>query len=305
MVVNSDALGLGCQAASSITEPAMSYRAVWRKGLNILMLSLTGLCTLLAVSVLFFILGYLLWNGGRDLNWDFLTKLPKPVGESGGGMANAIVGSAKLLLVAALTGVPVGFLGGVYLAEFGGKTFSFLVRYTADLLNGVPSIVMGIFAYAMVVLPMHHFSALAGGLALGVMLIPIVLRSTEEFLRAVPHSLREAALALGAHKWRAISTVVIPAAIRGIATGILLSLARVSGETAPLLFTSFNNRFWSSGWNEPTASLPVMIFTYAISPYDDWHRQAWAAGLVLLVLVLLANITARIILSPRGGSSGT
>ena len=261
------------------------------------MLSLTGLCTLLAVSVLFFILGYLLWNGGRYLSWDFLTKLPKPVGESGGGMANAIVGSGKLLLLAAMAGIPIGFLGGVYLAEFGGTTFSFLVRYTADLLNGVPSIVIGIFAYTMVVLPMHHFSALAGGLALGVMLIPIILRSTEEFLRAVPQNLREGALALGATKWKAVSSVVIPAASRGIATGILVSVARVAGETAPLLFTSFSNRFWSSGWNEPTASLPVMIFTYAISPYDDWRRQAWAAGLVLLSLVLFANIGARLILS--------
>lgn len=281
----------------------MSYRAVWRKFVNASMLSLAGACALLTVSVLFFILGYLVWHGGRSLNWDFLTKLPKPVGENGGGMANAILGSAKLILLAALTGVPVGFLGGVYLAEFGRKTFPFLIRYTADLLNGVPSIVMGIFAYTMVVLPMHHFSALAGGLALGLMLIPIVLRSTEEFLRAVPQSLREGALALGASNWKAVSTVVIPAALRGIATGILLSLARVAGETAPLLFTSFNNRFWSSGWNGPTASLPVMIFTYAISPYDDWHRQAWAAGLVLLALVLLANIGARLILSRTSSSA--
>ena len=275
----------------------MSYRYAWRKLVNVVMLSLTGVCALVSVASLIFILGYLLYHGGRALNWDFLTKLPRPVGETGGGMANAIVGSGKLLLLAALVGVPVGFMGGVYLAEFGGKTFSFLVRYTADLLNGVPSVVMGIFAYTVVVLPMRKFSALAGGLALGVMLIPIVLRSTEEFLRAVPLSLREGALALGAKKWKAILTVVIPAGYRGIATGILLSLARVAGETAPLLFTSFNNRFWSHGWNEPTASLPVMIFTYAISPYDDWHRQAWAAGLVLLALVLLANIGARLILS--------
>ncbi len=263
------------------------------------MCGLTGLCALLTVSVLFFILGYLLWKGGRALNWAFLTQLPKPVGETGGGMANAIVGSAKLLLLAALTGVPIGFMGGVYLAEFGGKTFPFLVRYTADLLNGVPSIVMGIFAYTVVVLPMHRFSTLAGGLALGVMLIPIVLRSTEEFLRAVPQSQREGALALGANKWKAVATVVVPAALRGIATGILLSLARVAGETAPLLFTAFSNRFWSPGWNQPEASLPVMIYTYAIAPYDDWHRQAWAAGLVLLALVLFANIGARLILSRK------
>jgi len=277
----------------------MSDRKVWRKLVNSVMFGLTGLAASLTVSALFFILGYLIWHGGRSLNWAFLSQLPKPVGEAGGGMANAIVGSAKLLLLAALTGVPVGFLGGVYLAEFGGTTFPFLVRYTADLLNGVPSIVMGIFAYTVVVLPMRHFSALAGGVALGVMLIPIVLRSTEEFLRSVPQSLREGALALGANKWRAVATVVVPAGFRGIATGILLSLARVAGETAPLLFTSFSNRFWSTGWNQPTASLPVMIYTYAISPYDDWHRQAWAAGLVLLALVLLATTSARLILGFR------
>jgi phosphate transport system permease protein len=277
----------------------MNYRPLWRKSLNAVMFSLTGLCALLTVSVLFLILGYLVWNGGRAINWDFFTQLPKPVGETGGGMANAIVGSAKLLLLAMLTGVPVGFLGGVYLAEFGGKTFSFLVRYTTDLLNGVPSIVMGIFAYTMIVLPMKHFSTLAGGLALGVMMIPIAVRSTEEFLRAVPQSLREAALALGASKWKAVATVVVPAAFRGILTGIVLDVARVAGETAPLLFTAFNNRFWSPGWDQPTASLPVMIFTYAIAPYEDWHRQAWAAGLVLLALVLLANITARVVLSRK------
>ena len=277
----------------------MNYRLLWRKTVNNVMLALTGVCALVAVSILFFILGYLVWNGGRAINWAFLTELPKPVGETGGGMANAIVGSAKLLLVAALVGIPVGFMGGVYLSEFGGSAFPALVRYTADLLNGVPSIVMGIFAYAVVVLPMGHFSALAGGLALGVMLIPIVLRTTEEFLRAVPQSLREGALALGANKWRAISSVVIPAAFRGIATGMLLSLARVAGETAPLLFTSFGNRFWSSGFNEPTSSLPVMIYTYASSAYEDWHRQAWAAGLVLLALVLVANIGARAILARR------
>jgi phosphate transport system permease protein len=281
----------------------MNYRYVWRKIVNAVMLSLTGLCALVAVSVLIFILGYLVYYGGRYLNWDFFTKLPKPVGETGGGMANAILGSAKLLLLAAVTGVPVGFMGGVYLAEYGGKTFSFMVRYTADLLNGVPSVVMGIFIYTVVVLPMHKFSALAGGLALGVMLIPIVLRSTEQFLLAVPSSLREGAMALGARKWKSILTVVIPAAYKGIATGILLSLARVAGETAPLIFTSFGNPFWSHGWNDPTDTLPVVIWRYALSPYDDWHRQAWAAGLVLLALVLFANIGAKLILS-RGMSSG-
>ncbi len=277
----------------------MSLRTAWRKGVNLVMLSLTGACALLTVFVLLFILGYLVYHGGRAVSWDFFTKLPKPVGETGGGMANAIVGSAKLLLVASLIGVPIGLFGGVYLAEFGGKTFSFFVRYTTDLLNGVPSIVIGIFAYAVVVLPMKHFSTLAGGFALGVMMIPIALRSTEEFLRAVPRSLREAAMALGASKWKTVATVVVPAAIQGVITGIMLGLARVAGETAPLLFTAFSNRFWSPGWDQPTASLPVMIFTYAVAPYEDWHRQAWAAGLVLLALVLLANIAARLILARR------
>jgi len=275
----------------------MSFRTRWRKSANVVMLSLTGLCALFTVSVLFFILGYLLWYGGKSLNWAFFVNLPTPVGESGGGMANAIVGSGKLLILASLVGIPVGLLGGVYLAEFGGMTFSFIVRYTTDLLNGVPSIVMGIFAYTIIVLPMKHFSALAGGLALGIMMIPIAVRTTEESLRAVPGTLREGALALGASKWKTVATVVMPAAIRGIVTGIMLTLARVAGETAPLLFTAFSNRFWSRGWNEPIASLPVMIYTYAIAPYDDWHRQAWAAGLVLLALVLAANVGARMVVS--------
>jgi phosphate transport system permease protein len=274
-----------------------SPRIAWRKSLNFVMLSLTGVAALGVVCVLFLILGYLIWNGGASLNWNFFTQLPKPVGETGGGMANAIVGSLKLLLLAAVMGLPVGLLAGVYLAEFGGHTFSFIIRYTADLLNGVPSIVIGIFAYSLAVLPVKHFSALAGGVALAIMVIPITVRSTEEFLRAVPGSLREGAMALGASKWKTIATVVLPAASGGILTGMLLALARVAGETAPLLFTAFSNRYWSEGWGQPIASLPVMIYTYAIAPYDDWHRQAWAAGLVLLGLVLLSNLGARFILA--------
>ncbi len=270
-----------------------------RKIVNVVMLSLTGLFALFAVSVLFFVLGYLLWNGGTSLSWNFFTKLPTPVGESGGGMANAIVGSGKLLLLATCIGVPIGFLGGVYLSEFGGNTFSAIVRYTTDLLNGVPSIVMGIFAYTVIVLPQKHFSAMAGGLALGVMMIPISLRSTEDFLRAVPLALREGAMALGASKSKAIITVVIPAAMNGIITGTMLNVARVAGETAPLLFTSFSNRYWSHGLDQPTASLPVMIFSYAIAPYDDWHRQAWAAAFVLLTLVLVINIFARAVFGKK------
>jgi phosphate transport system permease protein len=281
----------------------MSYRYYQRKAVNLLMFSMAGLCALVTVSVLVFILGFLVWNGARSINWAFFTELPKPIGEIGGGMANAIVGSAKLLFLASIIGVPIGFLAGVYLAEFGGTRFPFVVRYVTDLLNGVPSIVIGMFAYAVVVIPMKRFSTLAGALALSIMIIPITVRSTEQFLRAVPHPLREGALALGATKWQTVATVVIPASMRGVLTGTLLGVARVAGETAPLLFTSFGNRFWASGWDQPTSSLPVMIYTYAISPYDDWHRQAWAAGLVLLTLMLGANIAARLILSPKGSRS--
>lgn len=277
----------------------MSFRTRWRKIVNIVMLSLTGACALLTVSALIFILGYLAWNGASSVSWNFFTKLPTPVGVLGGGMANAIVGSAKLLLLASCIGMPIGVMVAIYLAEFGGKTFSFIVRYTTDLLNGVPSIVIGIFAYAVVVVPMGHFSTIAGGVALGVMMIPIAVRSTEEFLRAVPRNLREGAMALGASKWKTISTVIVPAAFQGILTGLLLDLARVAGETAPLLFTAFGNRFWSPGWNQPISSLPVMIYTYALSPYDDWHRQAWAAGLVLLALVLVINVVSRTVMARR------
>src|SRR5579884_389393 len=273
-----------------------------RKVVNAFMLSLSGLCTVLVIGVLFFILGYLLWNGGRSLNLAFFTKLPKPSGETGGGMANAIVGSAKVLLLATLVGVPVGFLAGVYLAEYSGKAFAFAIRYTVDLLNGVPSIVIGIVAYALVVRPMGHFSALAGGIALGIMMIPIAVRTTEEFLRSVPNSLREAAMALGATKAQTIFTVVVPAAIAGLTSGMMLNLARVAGETAPLLFTALGNMFWSKGWLEPIATLPVMIYNYAIAPDKDLHQQAWAAGFVLLVLILVVNVTARMIIM-RGPAS--
>jgi phosphate transport system permease protein len=275
----------------------MNAQLRWRKFVSNFMLTMTGICALVAVCALFFILGYLVYHGGTSINWDFFTKLPAPVGENGGGMANAILGSAKLLLLATLFGVPIGFFGAIYLAEFSSSKIAFVVRYAADLLNGVPSIVIGIFAYSLAVHPFKHFSTYAGGFALGVMMIPITLRSTEEFLLGVPRSLREGAMALGASKWKTIATVVVPAAYRGILTAILLAFARVAGETAPLLFTALGNRFWSNGWNEPTASLPVMIYNYALSPFEDWHRQAWAAGLVLLSLILIINIVARAILS--------
>jgi phosphate transport system permease protein len=272
---------------------------------NYTMFAVTAVCTVIAVGILFFILGYLVYNGGKSLSLSFFTNLPTPVGELGGGMANAIVGSGKVLLLATLIGIPIGFLGGVYLSEYSNLQIAFTIRYITDLLNGVPSIVIGIVIYTVVVHPMGHFSTFAGGVALGIMMIPISVRSTEEFLHAVPQSLREAALALGAPKWKSIVTVVIPAAMRGIISGTMLDLARVAGETAPLLFTALGNQFWSPGWNQPTATLPVMIFNYAVAPYEDWHRQAWAAGFVLLTLVLLINITARLALSrgtyvPRG-----
>jgi phosphate transport system permease protein len=279
----------------------MTPRNRRRNAINNLMLGLCGFSAVLTVSTLFVILAYLVYNGGKSVNLDFFTKLPLPSGQTGGGMANAIVGSAEIVLLATAMGLPVGFLAGVYLAEFGDKTISFVIRYTADLLNGIPSIVIGIFAWTLLVVPMHHFSALAGGFALSLMLIPITARSTEQFLLGVPRSLREGALALGANKWRTIATVVVPAARKGILTGMILGVARISGETAPLLFTSLNNQFWSTGLSDPTASLPVMIYTHAVAPYDDWHRQAWAAGLVLLALVLLANIAARMVIS-RGTS---
>jgi phosphate transport system permease protein len=272
-----------------------------RKITNIVMLTLTGLATLLCVGFLLFILGYLLWNGGRDLSLNFFTQLPKPTGETGGGMANAIVGSGKILLLATLIGVPIGFLAGVYLSEYSNQTFAFVLKYVVDLLNGVPSIVIGIVAYALVAKRMNHFSALAGGIALGIMMIPIAVRTTDEFLRSVPNNLREGAMALGATKARTIFSVVVPAAMAGLTSGMMLNLARVAGETAPLLFTAFGNQFWSKGWLEPTAALPVMIYQYAISPYDDLHAQAWAAGFVLLALVLTSNVTARLLMN-RGGS---
>jgi phosphate transport system permease protein len=273
-----------------------------RRIVNVVMLSLSGICTLLVIGVLFFILGYLFEHGARSLNWAFFTRLPKPSSETGGGMANAIVGSAKVLLLATFIGVPIGFLAGVFLAEYSGKTFAFIIRYTVDLLNGVPSIVIGIVGYALVVQPMKHFSALAGGVALGIMMIPIAVRTTEEFLRAVPNSMREGAMALGATKARTIFTVVIPAAISGLLSGMMLNLARVAGETAPLLFTALGNMFWSHGWVQPIATLPVMIYNYAITPEEDLHQQAWAAGFVLLALVLVVNITARMIIA-RGPAS--
>jgi phosphate transport system permease protein len=267
------------------------------------MFALTAVCAAIASGTLLAILGYIAWKGASSLNWDFLVHLPKPVGERGGGIVNSIVGSAKVVGLAGLIGIPVGVLGGVYLAEYGRGKYAFAVRYAADVMNGVPSIVVGLFVYALIVHPMKKFSALSGSVALAFIMVPIVLRNTEEFLRLVPGTIREAALALGVPRWKVTMFVILPTAGRGILTGALLALARVAGETAPLIFTAFGNRFADNGWLNPIATLPHTIYTYAISPYEDWHNQAWAAALILMAFVLLVNVTARVWLRPSSGTS--
>jgi phosphate transport system permease protein len=277
-------------------------RAGIRRVVNVVMESLSALAALLVVLPLILILGFLVYQGASAVNLDFFTHLPKPVGEPGGGMANAIVGTVILIGLASCLGLPLGILGGVYLAESRERRLPWMIRFLADVLNGVPSIVVGIFAYTIVVLPMRHFSALAGGLALAVIMLPIVLRTTEEMVRLVPASLHEAALALGIPEWKVILRVVLPTARAGIVTGVMVSVARIAGETAPLLFTAFGNRFWHHGLLEPIAALPIQIFSYAIAPFDDWHRQAWAGALVLIVLIFSSSLVTRIV--TRGRFSG-
>ncbi len=249
-------------------------------------------CAICVLIFLFSILFHLLSTGMSSINLDFFTHLPKPVGEAGGGMANAIVGTLILLAVAFCVGVPIGLGAGIYLSEYANHRFAYIVRFLADVMNGIPSIVYGIFAYAVFVLPMKTFSAVSGGMALGIMMIPMITRTTENFVKMVPEALREAGLALGAPKWKVILDIVLPVASGGIVTGIMVSLARIAGETAPLLFTAFGNRFWHSSLMQPIAALPLQIFSYAISPFDDWHRQAWAGALVLILIVFLINIVA-------------
>lgn len=280
----------------------MLSRYWWRKFTDIFVRSACVAATVIALIPLVSVLYYVTSRGIGGINWDFFSELPKPVGESGGGMANALAGTLKLLFLACVFGIPPGVLAGVYLAEFGDSRFGKLVRFSADVMSGVPSITVGIFVYSLVVLRAKHFSAFAGGVALGVLMLPTVTRTTEELLKLVPESLREAALGLGLPKWRATLRVMLRTAAPGIATGVMLAVARVVGETAPLLFTAFSNPFWSSGLNEPTASLPVNIYNYAVSPYEEWHRQAWAAALVLLLLVLLLNISARLLVRSRVGA---
>jgi phosphate transport system permease protein len=261
----------------------------WKSRLVVALCVAAVLCALVPLAL---IVTYVVRRGVGAMSWSFVTEMPKPVGESGGGMANAIVGSLIVIALASGFAVPIGIVAGVYLAEFRDRLAT-AVRFATDVLNGVPSIVIGIFAYAVVVLPMRRFSALAGGFALGVMMIPIIVRTTEELLRLVPESLRDGALALGASHARATFTVVVPAALPGIITGVLLSIARVAGETAPLLFTAFNNRFFTADVRQPVSTLTVQIFTYAISPYDEWHRQAWAGALLLIALIVVCSLAAR------------
>ena len=271
----------------------MTY-ATRRKIISRIAETLCGVAVLLALLPLAMILFYVVKEGIGSLNLAFFTHMPKPVGEAGGGMANAIVGTLILIGIAALFAVPIGCITGVHLSEYPATRFSSVVRFSADALNGVPSIVIGIFAYGLVVLPVKRFSAIAGGVALGLLMLPIVVRTTEELLRLVPSGLREGALALGATRSRAVFSVILPAALPGILTGILVALARVAGETAPLLFTAFNNQYWSTNVTQPIASLTVQVFTYAISPYDDWHRQAWAGAFLLVMIILTLSIVARL-----------
>jgi phosphate transport system permease protein len=264
-----------------------------RKLLSSFFVGFCAAAVVLALIPLAMILFFVVSQGIRALNVDFFTHMPTPVGEAGGGMANSIVGTLILTGLGSLMAIPIGILSGVYMAEYAGSRFASAIRFAADTLNGVPSIVIGVFAYGIAVLPFKQFSALAGGLALGIMMIPIIARTTEELLLLVPGTMREGALALGATRARAVFTVVLPAALPGIVTGVVLALARIAGETAPLLFTSFNNRFFSSNVTQPISSLTVQVFTYAISPYEDWHRQAWAGALVLVSIVLICSILAR------------
>ena len=250
------------------------------------------------------VFGYLVYKGIGSLNWAFLSQTPKPVGEAGGGMANAIAGSALILGIASVIGVPVGIGAGVYLAEYGRNRLGDLIRFTADVLNGVPSIVIGIVAYGIVVLRQRHFSALAGGVALAIMMIPTITRATEEMVLLVPTAVREAAYGLGVSRWRTTISITLRTAMSGVITGVMLAFARVAGETAPLLFTAFGNTYWNWNMNQPTAALPLQIFVYAISPFDEWHRQAWAGALVLIVLIVVSVSAVRLV-AGRGMLKGS
>jgi len=287
------------KSAHSEVVPPISWR---RRFTDHFMTGVAVLTVFLVLVPLFAIFAYLVYRGVGSINWAFLTQTPKPVGEAGGGMANAIVGSAFILALASILGVPLGVGAGIYLAEYGRNRLGDIIRFTADVLNGVPSIVIGIVAYSIVVLYQKHFSALAGGVALAIMMIPTITRTTEEMLLLVPQALREAAYGLGIPRWRTTLSITLRTATSGVLTGIMLAFARVAGETAPLLFTAFGNQFWNLRVDQPTAALPLQIFNYAISPYDEWHRQAWAGALVLIVLIVTAVAAVR--LAVRRGTFG-
>jgi phosphate transport system permease protein len=277
-----------------------AHNHTWRKIKSALASGIAFVSAVLVITPLGLVFFHLLYNGASSVNWDFFTKLPAPVGAVGGGMVNAIVGSLELLALAGIIGIPIGVLGGVYLAEYGSARLNSILRFLADVLNGVPSITWGVVVYGLVVLRFKGFSAYAGGLALGLIMIPLILRTTEEVVLLVPNGYREAALALGVSRWKTIVHIVMKTASKGIITGILLALARIGGETAPLLFTAFGNRFWNHSLSQPIAALPLQIFTYAISPYDDWHRQAWAGALVLVTGIFCVNVVVRILTRGRG-----
>jgi len=285
---------------------SMRLNKLRRNATNYFVSTLAVLATIVVIMPLVAILFYLIYMGASSLNLAFFTHIPAPVGESGGGMANSIVGSGIILALASLMGIPIGIAAGVYLAEFGQGTFlANAIRFTADVLNGVPSIVMGISIYSLVVMKQKHFSALAGGIALAIMMVPTITRTTEEMLATVPHAIREAALGLGVPKWRTVVSISLRTASPGIITGCMLAFARVAGETAPLLFTAFGNQFWSFKLDEPIAALPLQIFVYAISPYDEWHRLAWAGALVLIVMIMVSVTLVRIFANRgvlKGGS---
>ena len=271
----------------------------WRKIKNRIMFSLCMISVLAALVPLFIILFYTVSQGISSINWDFFTKMPKPAGEAGGGMANALVGSAILLGLGSIVGLPVGIMSGIYLSESKKSIFAVIVRFMAEVLNGIPSIVVGVFAYIVIVIPMHRFSALAGGFALGILMMPVVTRTTEEMMNLVPNSYREAALGLGISRWKTTLFIILPTALKGIITGVLLSIARAAGETAPLLFTALGNRFWSTHLDQPIASLTVFIYDYSKSPFEDWIRQAWAAALILIMVILFINVVFRFVTRKR------
>ncbi len=277
--------------------------SLYRRAVNVLVTLAAAGAVVLVLTPLLAIFGYLIYRGIGSINWAFLTQTPKPVGEAGGGMANAIAGSALILGIASLIGVPIGIGAGIYLAEYGRNQLGNLIRFTADVLNGVPSIIVGIVAYGLVVLTQSHFSALAGGVALGIMMIPTITRTTEEMLLLVPNAVREAAYGLGVARWRTTLSITLRTATSGVITGVMLAFARVAGETAPLLFTAFGNQYWNWKINQPTAALSLQIFTYAISPFDEWHRQAWAGALILIILIVLAVSAVRFAAS-RGTLKG-